>query len=118
MKGISYSEDFIKIKSGIDLQKDNLIRALLTTFGERVQTYSFGSRFGLYIFEFAPVIEQDIKREFNRIVSNYVSSDYTVSGFSLKKNEDNSKLTLEFSIMENTSLKVKNVSQEFVKERT
>lgn len=116
MKGIVYSDDFFKIASDIDVIVDHLKRSFLTSFGERVQNYNYGSNFKNYIFNFEPIIRQDILIEFERIITKEVPSQYEVFDASLDEDYTDNKLILTFSIKDKSTNEVVQIEQDFLRE--
>jgi phage baseplate assembly protein W len=116
MKGIVYSNDFFKIATDIDVVVDHLKRSLLTTFGERVQNYNYGSAFRQYIFNFEPIIRQDIIAEFERIVEKEVPAQYEVFDVNIDQNYEEHKIILTFSLRDKATNEVIPVEQDFLRE--
>lgn len=71
MKGLAfYGQEFLVIKEGQDLIRENLIRILLTSPGERPMS-DFGCRLKEYIMEPSNILKQDVDREVKRAISRW-----------------------------------------------
>jgi hypothetical protein len=116
MTGITYSNDFIKITSGIDLVADRIRRSILTSPGERAQNYGFGSKFLGYLFQFEPVIKQDIIAELVKIANKVVPSDYEASNYIIETDFENHKLTVTYDLKSKATNEVVKISEDFLEE--
>jgi len=62
MKGFGiYGEDFIQLKSDIDLIKENIKRLLITVPKERVGNLYYGSRVREFLFNFEYILREDLE---------------------------------------------------------
>lgn len=116
MKGIAYSDDFLMIKSDIDLVADHLKRAILTSPGERVHNNNYGSKFLEYLFHFEPVIRQDIVAEIKGIVKKVVPTDYEATNYIIESIFEEHKLILTFDLKNKRTNEVVRISQDFLRE--
>lgn len=100
MKGLGfYGEDFLVIKSNKDLIRENIIRILLTSPGERVMS-NFGSRLKNFLFEPANVLAQEVEGEIVKSIRLW-EPRVEVRGISINEVEKNAvRLTLECVIKE------------------
>jgi hypothetical protein len=116
MTGITYSDDFIKITSDISLVADRIRRSILTSPGERVQNYNFGSKFLGYLFQFEPVIKQDIIAELTKIAGKVIPSDYEASNYIIETDYENHKLTVTYDLKSKTTNEVVQISEDFLED--
>lgn len=116
MTGITYSDDFIKITSDIDLVADRIRRSILTSPGERVQNYNFGGKFLGYLFQFEPVIRQDIIAELVKIANKVVPAEYEANNYIIETDYDNHKLTVSYDLKSKADNKVVHISEDFLEE--
>ena len=65
-----YGQDFFSIKSDKNLLRENLIRVLLTSPGERPMS-SFGCRLKDYLFEQANVLQQEVEDEIRKSINRW-----------------------------------------------
>lgn len=97
MKGIGfYGEDFLVIKTNESLIRENVIRILLTSPGERPMS-SFGCRMKDYIFEQANVLQQEIVDEIRKSINRWEPrvNVLDVQIFEVEKNAVRLKLDLQ-----------------------
>jgi len=72
MIGISYyNDDFFTLKENEVLLKENIVRILLTTPGERINNPLFGCHLKEFLFEFDTYILEDIKFEIKRAIEKW-----------------------------------------------
>jgi phage baseplate assembly protein W len=69
MKGLGfYGENFLVFKSDKNLIRENIIRILLTSPGERVMS-NFGSRLKDFLFEPENILAQEVEGEIRKAIS-------------------------------------------------
>ncbi len=66
-----YGQDFFIMKSEQDIVKENIIRILLTSPGERVMNNSFGCRLKNYLFDQPNVLSQEVEDEIKKSVGRW-----------------------------------------------
>jgi len=115
MKGIGYGDDFFIIKKDEALIKEHITRMILTSNGERVGNYSFGSNISNYLFNFSLLIKQDIEANFVDLLKNKMP-DITISNFSVKSNQDIKTMYISFDIIKNETLEKFYYEQGFTSE--
>jgi phage baseplate assembly protein W len=113
MTGIAYSDDFFKIVKDIDVVADNLRRYILTSPSERVQNYPYGSKFMEYLFQYDPVIRQDIIAELEKIAAKVVPAEYEISNYIIESIPDEYKMKLTFDLKDRRTNEVVVVKQDF-----
>lgn len=111
MRGIGYGEDFFVIKKDEELIKEHLTRLIMTTNGERVNNYGFGSLLREYLFNFTPVILQDIEDKFYDMIGNKMP-EIEVFGFSVIIKDEHT-LSISFNVKKKESLEKFLYKQDF-----
>lgn len=100
MKGPGfYGQEFYSIKSDKELIRENLIRVLLTSPGERPMS-GFGCKLKDYLFEQANVLQQEVEDEIKKAVTRW-EPRIKVNNVSATVNEKNTvRIHLECVIKE------------------
>lgn len=100
MKGPGfYGQDFFSIKTNENLIRENLIRVLLTSPGERPMS-NFGCRLKDYLFDQANVLQQEVIDEVNRAVLKW-EPRITINSVNVEIVEENAaRITLSCQIKE------------------
>lgn len=71
MKGPGfYGQDFFTIKTEEELIRENIIRVLLTSPGERPMS-NFGCRLKDYLFDQSTVLKQDVETEITKAINKW-----------------------------------------------
>lgn len=88
MKSLSfYNGNFFEIKSGAEAIKENMIRVLLTSPGERVNNPLFGSKIKQQIFEFDNYLLEDLQKDIVKSLNKW-EPRAKINSVSISKLED------------------------------
>lgn len=100
MKGLGfYNQEFISVKRDRDLIRENILRVLLTSPGERINS-NFGCKLKDYLFEQSNVLIQEIEDEIRKSITQW-EPRVVVRSIQVSEAEKNSvKLNIDFLIKE------------------
>lgn len=88
MKGVAYyNDDFFSIKEDEELLRENMIRIILTSPGERVNNPLFGCKLKEFLFDFDNYILEDIKLEIIKSVQKW-EPRVSITGVYITKEEN------------------------------
>lgn len=94
------SDDFLTIKDGFELTRENVRRVLLTEPGERVNNPLYGSPLKAYIFEPEPIVRGDIELGIIDAINRWVPN-VTVINFSINDDYDENKIRVSMELQDN-----------------
>jgi len=100
MKGLGfYGQDFLTIKTNQELIRENLIRVLLTSPGERPMS-QFGCRLKDFLLEQSTVLRQDVESEIRKSITKW-EPRVSVTGVTAEITEENTaKINITCQIKE------------------
>ena len=100
MKGLGfYSQDFFSIKTQRDLIRENILRVLLTSPGERLNS-NFGCKLKDYLFEQSTILVQEIEDEIKKAITQW-EPRVSVRSIQISEQEKNAaRVNIDFVIKE------------------
>lgn len=101
MKGPGfYGQEFFSIRSDEELIRENIIRVLLTSPGERVMS-NFGCNLKSYLFEQSNILLQEIEDEIKKSINRW-EPRVLVNNILIEEVEENTvRLKIDCTIKEN-----------------
>ena len=100
MKGPAfYGQDFLTIKTDEDLIKENIIRVLLTSPGERPMS-AFGCRLREFLFEQSTVLKQDVEAEIKKSISRWEKRVNVLSVSAIVEADSSARINISCEIKE------------------
>lgn len=100
MKGPGfYGQDFFTIKTDEELIRENLIRVLLTSPGERPMS-KFGCRLKDYLFDQSTVLKQDVETEIVKAINKWEPRVNVISATAEITADNKAKINISCQIKE------------------